>query len=129
MHILTYTHTHTHTHSQGLGTENVPWRITTVNQDFSLCETYHTVLGVPRVASDDDLKAVGQFRSKGRIPVSLIDRWERVWSKLREAHVLLWLHAQCEDSKLKILLHTFINTHAHTPHRSSLGSTQSHTPP
>ena len=68
VHILTYTHTHTHTHSQGLGTENVPWRITTVNQDFSLCETYHTVLGVPRVASDDDLKAVGQFRSKGRIP-------------------------------------------------------------
>ena len=55
---------------QGVGTENAPWRITKCNQDFSLCETYAPILGVPLAVSDDDLRAVAQFRSKGRIPVS-----------------------------------------------------------
>lgn len=53
----------------GVGSENVPWRLTSLNQDFSLCETYPRTLGVPAAASDDDLRAVAQFRSKGRIPV------------------------------------------------------------
>ncbi len=54
-----------------MGTENVPWRVSHVNNDFGLCETYPSVLGVPSAASDEDLKLVAQFRSKGRIPVSL----------------------------------------------------------
>lgn len=52
----------------GVGTENVPWRITSCNKDFALCETYAPILAVPLATSDDDLRAVAQFRSKGRIP-------------------------------------------------------------
>ena len=55
---------------QQVGAENVPWRVTDLNKDFSLCETYPTVLGVPANATEDDLRVVAQFRSKGRIPVS-----------------------------------------------------------
>ncbi len=55
---------------QGVGKEDVPWRISTVNQEFKLCETYPQLLGVPLATSDEDLKAVASFRSKGRIPVS-----------------------------------------------------------
>ena len=61
---------HTFTHTQQVGAENVPWCITDLNKDFSLCETYPTVLGVPVSTSEDDLRTVAQFRSKGRIPVS-----------------------------------------------------------
>ena len=57
---------------QGVGTENVPWRITKSNLDYGLCETYAPILGVPLTTTDDDLKAVAQFRSKGRIPVSIV---------------------------------------------------------
>ncbi|XP_064390000.1 myotubularin-related protein 2-like [Halichondria panicea] len=53
----------------GVGKEDVPWRISTVNQDFKLCETYPQLIGVPLATSDEDLKAVASFRSKGRIPV------------------------------------------------------------
>ena len=66
--------------SQQVGVENVPWRITDINQDFSLCETYSPVLGVPANATDDDLRAVAQFRSKGRIPVSCSNRGVLLYS-------------------------------------------------
>ncbi len=56
-----------------MGTENVPWRITTANQDFSICETYSQILGVPLHITDEELMGVAQFRSKGRIPVSVFN--------------------------------------------------------
>ena len=56
--------------SQGVGSDNVPWRFTTVNQEFGLCETYPQVLVVPSACSDDDIRSVAGFRSKGRLPVS-----------------------------------------------------------
>lgn len=56
--------------SQGIGSDNVPWRFTNVNQDFALCETYPQVLVVPSACSDEDIRSVAAFRSKGRLPVS-----------------------------------------------------------
>ena len=45
------------------------WRFTTINQAFKFCDTYPKVLVVPQNVSDDDLRQVGEFRSKHRIPV------------------------------------------------------------
>lgn len=45
------------------------WRITNVNQNFELCETYPRKLCVPSFVTDEELKLVAQFRSKSRLPV------------------------------------------------------------
>lgn len=58
------------------------WRITKVNEDYKLCDSYPGIISVPVTItgtsttslfiliciSDDQLKAVFAFRSKGRIP-------------------------------------------------------------
>ena len=51
------------------GLPNKKWRITFVNKSYELCDTYPTVLAVPVKSSEDDLKRVAAFRSRGRIPV------------------------------------------------------------
>ncbi len=45
------------------------WRFTFINQQYKFCETYPKILVVPQSVSDDDLKQIGEFRSKKRIPV------------------------------------------------------------
>ncbi|XP_012673267.2 myotubularin isoform X1 [Clupea harengus] len=52
---------------QGLPTDK--WRISFVNEDYKLCDTYPTILVVPYKATDDDLQKVATFRSRCRIPV------------------------------------------------------------
>ena len=56
---------------QGVGSDNVPWHFTTANHNFTLCETYPKVLAVPSSCSDEDIRSVAAFRSKGRLPVSV----------------------------------------------------------
>ncbi|CAG9797932.1 unnamed protein product [Chironomus riparius] len=54
----------------GLGTNaNIEWRITKINQVYELCESYPAVLAVPRAITDEDLRAVANFRSRNRLPV------------------------------------------------------------
>ncbi|KAG5678073.1 hypothetical protein PVAND_007775 [Polypedilum vanderplanki] len=54
----------------GLGANsNIEWRVTKVNQAYELCDSYPAVLAVPRSISDEDLKAVANFRSRNRLPV------------------------------------------------------------
>jgi myotubularin-related protein 1/2 len=45
------------------------WRFTSINQHFKFCDTYPKVLVVPHSVTDDDLRQIGEFRSKHRIPV------------------------------------------------------------
>jgi len=45
------------------------WRLTDLNKDNKFCDTYPKLLAVPRVTKDDDLRDIGEFRSKRRIPV------------------------------------------------------------
>lgn len=53
-----------------LGLPNDSWKLSKVNGDkYSLSDSYPAVLAVPSSASEDDLRAVAAFRSKGRIPV------------------------------------------------------------
>lgn len=40
-----------------------------INQKYELCDSYPAVLAVPRSVSDDDLRAVANFRSRSRLPV------------------------------------------------------------
>ncbi|XP_043561048.1 myotubularin isoform X4 [Chiloscyllium plagiosum] len=54
---------------QGLPDEKRKWRITNINQNYELCDTYPPILVVPASAGDDDLRKVAAFRSKGRLPV------------------------------------------------------------
>lgn len=52
---------------QGLPTES--WRITRINEDYGLCDSYPAVWAVPAPATDDELRSVAAFRSRGRLPV------------------------------------------------------------
>eukprot|EP00794_Sanderia_malayensis_P006847 gene6847-7616_t len=52
---------------QGLPTDC--WRLTDVNRDYSFCDTYPAVLGVPSSVSDEEVMKVATFRSRARIPV------------------------------------------------------------
>ncbi|KAL5604437.1 uncharacterized protein BROUX77_004623 [Berkeleyomyces rouxiae] len=45
------------------------WRISTINHDYSFCDTYPSVLAVPSNISDNTLKYAKDFRSRNRIPV------------------------------------------------------------
>lgn len=52
------------------GLPNTKWRITFINKNYELCDTYPTVLAVPFKSKEEDLRRVAAFRSRGRIPVS-----------------------------------------------------------
>ncbi|XP_033876728.3 myotubularin isoform X4 [Acipenser ruthenus] len=54
---------------QRQGLPNNKWRITFVNKQYELCDTYPTILMVPFKATDEDLRKVSAFRSRNRIPV------------------------------------------------------------
>lgn len=45
------------------------WRVTTINKDFTFCDTYPAFLVVPSKISDNVLKYAREFRSRHRIPV------------------------------------------------------------
>ncbi|XP_061073008.1 myotubularin-related protein 2-like isoform X1 [Conger conger] len=51
------------------GLPNESWRITKVNDQYELCDTYPAMLVVPINIPDEELKRVAAFRAKGRIPV------------------------------------------------------------
>ncbi|KAH7313325.1 protein-tyrosine phosphatase-like protein [Stachybotrys elegans] len=44
------------------------WRITTINNDYTFCDTYPAFLVVPSSISDNVLKYAKEFRSRNRIP-------------------------------------------------------------
>ncbi|XP_011189334.2 myotubularin-related protein 2 [Zeugodacus cucurbitae] len=52
-----------------LGVPNDMWRITKLNEAYSVCDSYPVVWAVPKAASDEFLRRVAQFRSRCRLPV------------------------------------------------------------
>ncbi|BFZ14881.1 hypothetical protein BsWGS_17920 [Bradybaena similaris] len=48
---------------------NESWRITKVNENYQLCDSYPSILAVPKQATDHDLQKVAEFRSRQRLPV------------------------------------------------------------
>lgn len=45
------------------------WRVTHINQDYSVCPTYGAKLVVPKSITDDDIVQSAAFRDGGRFPV------------------------------------------------------------
>lgn len=52
----------------GVGKQDSMWRFSTINENFTYSSTYPKILVVPSKVSDNVLKHIGTFRSKGRIP-------------------------------------------------------------
>lgn len=55
---------------QGIPSEY--WRFSTVNQAYELCDTYPSVLCVPSVITDEELKSAAAFRSKSERVLRLV---------------------------------------------------------
>ncbi|XP_035872160.1 myotubularin-related protein 1 isoform X5 [Phyllostomus discolor] len=51
------------------GLPNESWKISRVNSNYELCDTYPAIIVVPTSVKDDDLSKVAAFRAKGRVPV------------------------------------------------------------
>lgn len=66
-----------------LGVPSESWKITKLNENYEICDTYPAILVVPSVASEEDIRAVASFRSKGRLPV------------------LSWLHPETQASIIR----------------------------
>ena len=45
------------------------WKISKINDTYSICDSYPAVWAVPAAATDEDLQASAAFRSRGRLPV------------------------------------------------------------
>jgi len=52
-----------------MGLPTLHWKISNINKDFGLCETYPPIICVPSSASSSLLMGSAQFRSKKRLPV------------------------------------------------------------
>lgn len=52
-----------------MGVNNDMWKISKINDSYSLCDSYPAVWAVPAAATDEDLKGSAMFRSRGRLPV------------------------------------------------------------
>ncbi|GJQ85841.1 hypothetical protein Trydic_g15304 [Trypoxylus dichotomus] len=52
-----------------MGINNDMWKITKINENYDICDSYPAVWAVPQHVNDDEVKAVANFRSRGRIPV------------------------------------------------------------
>jgi myotubularin-related protein 1/2 len=45
------------------------WKISKINDLYSICDSYPAVWAVPTAATDEDLQSSAAFRSRGRLPV------------------------------------------------------------
>lgn len=45
------------------------WKITKINENYEICDSYPAVWAIPAQATDEDIRAVASYRSRGRIPV------------------------------------------------------------
>lgn len=48
---------------------NSEWKISELNKDYALCDSYPAIIAVPSRASDGVLRSVAAFRSRNRLPV------------------------------------------------------------
>ncbi|XP_064636835.1 myotubularin-related protein 2-like isoform X2 [Lineus longissimus] len=52
-----------------MGLPNESWRVSRANENYEVCDTYPAIVAVPGATTDEDLKYVAAFRSRGRLPV------------------------------------------------------------
>ncbi|EGC39655.1 hypothetical protein DICPUDRAFT_147604 [Dictyostelium purpureum] len=66
-----------------MGVPSPDWRVSDANYNYFLCDSYPGLLGVPESITDEQLKSVAQFRSKGRIPILSYRHWSNKTSITR----------------------------------------------
>lgn len=52
--------------------QNVPndnWRVSRINEKYDVIDTYPNSIGVPKQATDEFIRQVASFRSRGRLPI------------------------------------------------------------
>ncbi|KAF5307354.1 hypothetical protein FQR65_LT07071 [Abscondita terminalis] len=52
-----------------MGVNNDMWKITKINENYEVCDSYPAVWAIPAQALDEEVRMVASFRSRGRIPV------------------------------------------------------------
>jgi myotubularin-related protein 6/7/8 len=99
----------------GVGLHAPQWRITTANLDYTLCDTYPSVIAVPTGCSDETLAAAAKFRSRGRIPILSYLHGDNMVRPPRPTP--RWRHTQRERERERVAYtHT---QHAHTARTQS----------
>ncbi len=66
--------------------QSSPWRVSYINKDYSLCQSYPSVLVVPSRTPDHELFPIAAFRSEGRVPVL-------TWGRQRD-NASIWRSSQ-----------------------------------
>ncbi|KYQ91113.1 myotubularin-related protein [Tieghemostelium lacteum] len=100
------------------------WRISDVNTNYFLCDSYPSLLIVPDSISDDHLKQVSQFRSKGRIPSLTYRHWSNKCTITRCSQPLVGIgRNRCEEDES--LLNAIRLTSAATGSSGSLSTATS----
>ncbi|KAM9989230.1 hypothetical protein ACTFIY_005258 [Dictyostelium cf. discoideum] len=66
-----------------MGVPSPDWRVSDANYNYFICDSYPGLMGVPESITDEQLKSVAQFRSKGRIPVLSYRHWSNKCSITR----------------------------------------------
>ncbi|XP_023396160.1 myotubularin-related protein 1 isoform X3 [Loxodonta africana] len=78
------------------GLPNESWKISKINSNYELCDTYPAIIVVPTSVKDDDLSKVAAFRAKGRVPAkgggyeseSAYPNAELVFLEIHNIHVM-----------------------------------------
>jgi myotubularin-related protein 1/2 len=52
-----------------MGVNNDMWKISRINEQYEICDSYPAVWAIPAQATDEDIKAVAAYRSRARKPV------------------------------------------------------------
>ncbi|GFO15043.1 myotubularin [Plakobranchus ocellatus] len=79
-----------------MGVPNESWRISRANENYQLCDSYPALLAVPKVATDQDLYKVAEFRSRQRLPVFMIHIQHYLYVKAFLSNVLSWIHPESQ---------------------------------
>ena len=80
------------------GVPNKQWSISSINQDYSLCDTYPRTIVVPSSVTSDMIQGSAKFRSKGRLPV--LTYYHKNGSTIcRCSQPLAGFNARCEEDE------------------------------
>uniref|UniRef100_A0A0A9Y770 phosphatidylinositol-3,5-bisphosphate 3-phosphatase n=3 Tax=Lygus hesperus TaxID=30085 RepID=A0A0A9Y770_LYGHE len=52
-----------------MGIPNDMWKITKCNESYTICDSYPAVWAIPVLTTEEDIRAVAGFRSRGRVPI------------------------------------------------------------
>nr|XP_018899140.1 PREDICTED: myotubularin-related protein 2 [Bemisia tabaci] len=82
-----------------MGVPNDMWKITKINENYTICDSYPPIWAVPSQVTEEDLRQVVQFRSRGRAPVLSWIHPESQATITRASQPLVGLGAKrsCED--------------------------------